>query len=335
MLLTVFILSAPDCAGLRVSPTSALVKKRGLGRLFVQSAVAFTGIFIHLCSSMAQEPPPLDPLVVAPGVLFLRQNDPTANPSTVIVHGTRGILVVDPGFQNVVPRLVSIMDSLAADSVPRFVIATHSHPDHMEGFAALRGVAVGLATPQSLRRLASADLGDGATLAADALPQVVFQDSLIVDLGGIHARLFPPPLPCGHTDGDLFVYIPEARVLCAGDFFFANRLPIVDSDLGGSLAGYLGSIRMLGTMLPAETIVIPGHGTFAPEAVRTWKLADWVEWSHTIENAATYVRKRLAEGISVEDLSQEEPPEAIATLVVRPRFVKWERWVSFIANEPR
>ena len=40
-------------------------------------------------------------------------------------------------------------------------------------------------------------------------------------------------LPRAHTDGDLYVHIPERNVLVTGDLFVVDRYPVVDVDTGG------------------------------------------------------------------------------------------------------
>lgn len=60
----------------------------------------------------------------------------------------------------------------------------------------------------------------------------------------------------GHTDADLFVWLPESRTVFTGDIVFADRL------LGlrpGTATQWIGSLEYLRDEIDPET-VIPGHG---------------------------------------------------------------------------
>ncbi len=58
-----------------------------------------------------------------------------------------------------------------------------------------------------------------------------------------------------HTDGDIYVWIPERRVLFAGDLVFHGGTPFA---LFGSIEGTLRAIDVLEALEPA--VMVPGHG---------------------------------------------------------------------------
>jgi glyoxylase-like metal-dependent hydrolase (beta-lactamase superfamily II) len=71
-------------------------------------------------------------------------------------------------------------------------------------------------------------------------------------------------LGSGHTDGDLVAYVPNRKLLIAGDLFNGLTEPNVDTANGGSLRGIEAALeRML--ELDFERVV-PGHGDLSDRA---------------------------------------------------------------------
>lgn len=87
------------------------------------------------------------------------------------------------------------------------------------------------------------------------LPTITFTDNYSLDLGGLTAELinFGP----AHSPGDISVWIPEEKVLIAGDIAFHERMLGIFPDI--STADWLTSFDK---MMALEAIhVIPGHGS--------------------------------------------------------------------------
>ena len=61
-----------------------------------------------------------------------------------------------------------------------------------------------------------------------------------------------------HTSGDLFVYLPDQKIVFAGDIHLTNsgRFPVIK--IGGSSLGWIASMKAM-LALDADTYV-PGHG---------------------------------------------------------------------------
>jgi glyoxylase-like metal-dependent hydrolase (beta-lactamase superfamily II)/rhodanese-related sulfurtransferase len=100
-----------------------------------------------------------------------------------------------------------------------------------------------------LRR--SRDKGMGTRLA---LPDETFEDRRILDLGGTRIELLH--LGPAHSPGDISVWLPDQRLVIAGDIAFHQRLLPVFEDT--DTAAWLETWETFAG-LGAE-IVIPGHG---------------------------------------------------------------------------
>src|SRR4051812_33078025 len=112
-----------------------------------------------------------------------------------------------------------------------------------------------------------------------------------MSLPGLGLRVELLHLGPGHTAGDTVVWLPDQRVLFAGDLVFSGVTPFV---LMGSLDG---SLRVLDRLRALEPLhVVPGHGPLGgPELLDT--NADYLRW------VAELARMGSGAGIAPLDLA--------------------------------
>jgi hydroxyacylglutathione hydrolase len=149
---------------------------------------------------------------------------------------TGACAVIDPG--NETDRIVAVIGDNGY--APRYIINTHGHHDHTSGNAALKAV---LGVPVARYP------GSGATAPID----IPLADGDIIPLGDLRFTVI-------HTPG----HIPDAVcLLLAGHLFTGDTLFVGDvgrSDLpGGDFNGLIASLEKLVSMIPEETIILPGH----------------------------------------------------------------------------
>lgn len=89
-----------------------------------------------------------------------------------------------------------------------------------------------------------------------APPTLTFGDMIALHVGGLRLELLH--VGPAHTTGDVAVWIPDRKVLFAGDVVMAGATPFC---LMGSVAGSLTAVRRL-RELGAE-MVVTGHGPVA------------------------------------------------------------------------
>ncbi|MFX1570613.1 MAG: MBL fold metallo-hydrolase [Promethearchaeota archaeon] len=87
-------------------------------------------------------------------------------------------------------------------------------------------------------------------------PNITFKGGCVIhgDKSNVHMRAFSK----AHTDGDVIVYIPEERVLFAGDLLFARIEPWLGS---GNPEGWISTNNEIMTL--DFKVVVPGHGELA------------------------------------------------------------------------
>ena len=159
----------------------------------------------------------------------------------------------------------------------RYIVYTHSHPDHSNGASmvpdadviAHREAAAELQRPQPVpphvfERFVRGDIQPRP-------PTVVFDDSLTLHAGDHTVRIVHPG-DTAHTKGDAYVWLPESRVLFAGDLIFHGGTPFL---MSGSPRGWLAALDGLRALQPE--VIVPGHGDIGgPELID--EVADYLRF---------------------------------------------------------
>lgn len=282
-------------------------------------------------SGRADDAAPVDIVSLRDGIWMLRTNTPLGNPSTVVATGSDGVLVVDPNFRDASAPLLHAISELSPRPI-RWIVTTHHHGDHSEGLETFPSDAIRLAPDGQLPHLRTGAIVAGERpIEASSLPHLTFRDRVTLELGGITAELIA--LPAGHTDGDTVVWFPDARVLVAGDHLFLERFPIIDVDDGGDLDGYLANMQWMIDTFPEDTLVVPGHGTFPPDAARAASLDDLRAELEALRRSIDIVRGRLAAGLDGDAIVAAGLPSEIEVLGRKPRYVSTERWLQFLTAQ--
>jgi glyoxylase-like metal-dependent hydrolase (beta-lactamase superfamily II) len=196
--------------------------------------------------------------------------------------GEDGILVVDSLTVATEGSLVAAIRTLS-DKPIRWVINTHSHPDHTGGNAVLaragRYIAAGnirSGSGASVFTFESAMMRMDAETGKDAAPKDARPtDSYFVKSKDMFFNGEPVQIlhqPAAHTDGDSLVVFRHSDVVVTGDVFTPQRYPVIDFGEGGTINGLIAGLNhILDLTVPAlnqegGTMVIPGHGHLCDEA---------------------------------------------------------------------
>lgn len=86
----------------------------------------------------------------------------------------------------------------------------------------------------------------------------------VIALGGLRIHVIHTP---GHTPGGICLHLPQEKTLFSGDTLFRGSLG--RTDLGGNILQEVSSIRCKILTLPADTLILPGHG---PQTDVAWEL---------------------------------------------------------------
>ena len=206
--------------------------RRSVLRAGIGAAIGLSGL--HSLDALAAA----DPAVTALGERLHLISGLGGN--VLALRGDEGFLLVDSGAPSQVKKLQSSLKALAKGAQVRTVINTHWHLDQTggnDGFGGAGATIVAhakaqqrMATPQYLPK-------EDRYLAPrrkEALPTSVFYDNGKLEFGGEkveYGYLLEP-----HTDGDLYVYFPQANVLAVG----GAASPQLDPELAWFEGGWLG-----------------------------------------------------------------------------------------------
>ena len=243
------------------------------------------------------------------------------------VIGDEGVLVIDSLRSPSQGRELREDVRRVTDRPVRYLLNTHYHWDHTSGNQEYAGIPIVAHTNcrEELR-----DRGEEALLRAAerfpesaeelravrvTLPDLTFDNRITLHLGRpVELRYFGR----GHTGGDVVAWLPEQRVLFAGDLLAARMAPAM---MDAYIREWIEVVERLEELNAA--VVVPGHGYLAanpelkeerafltaiwarasaahrsgqPEeqAERALKLEPWAGWPR-IEGAGIGLRRALRE----------------------------------------
>jgi cyclase len=161
-----------------------------------------------------------------------------AGGNVLLVKGPRGVVVIDSGDAAHASDLFDLVRDYGDGKLPLALFNTHWHWDHTGANERFGKAGVPILAHENTKLW----LGMEFTVAREqrdyqprprlALPtQTFFRGTQKFDAAGLELQY--GWLPRAHTDGDLYVHIPERNVLVTGDLFVADRYPVVDVDTGG------------------------------------------------------------------------------------------------------
>jgi glyoxylase-like metal-dependent hydrolase (beta-lactamase superfamily II) len=143
----------------------------------------------------------------------------------------------------------------------RKVLETHGHWDHIQAVPAVRdaGYEVGVTAADS-SMLPSYDF--------------VLSDEAAIDVGRLRLRTIATP---GHTAGSMCFRLEGSPVLFSGDTLFPGG-PGATKLAGGDFPTIIRSIEdRLFSGLPADTLVLPGHGSDTTIGAESPHLQEWID----------------------------------------------------------
>jgi cyclase len=249
-----------------------------------------------------------------------------------LISGSGVSLLVDTLFD--LPCTREMLDGMAAvtDGHPiTTVVNTHSDGDHYFGNQLLAAQGAEIIASQAAADLMTQDAVDeiaammqlpGPTgefarkiLAAfdfrgieSTGPTRTFSGEYQIDVGGREVRLIQ--VGPAHTSGDTLVYVPDAKMLYAGDILFIGGTPIV---WAGPPQRWVEACDLI---LDLDVgMIVPGHGSVTDKT-----------GVHQVRNYLSYVidetTKRFEEGLSLDAAIQSLAQGEYADMPERGRIAQ-------------
>lgn len=178
------------------------------------------------------------------------------NCNSFYIGGNVGALI-DPGLSRYVPNLLEQMeqDGISRSDI-RYVINTHSHPDHYEGSILFNDSDVKIALHEKEMDFMKEGGASIYSLFGMKPPDVKIHLVLKegeISLEGEPFEIFLVP---GHSPGSVALYWPARKAIFSGDVIFYQN--VGRSDFPGGSGYYLKQSIMALAKLDAE-MLFPGH----------------------------------------------------------------------------
>jgi glyoxylase-like metal-dependent hydrolase (beta-lactamase superfamily II) len=242
-----------------------------------------------VCALSAQAEKPLSPDAVAKPLMQAKQ----VVPHVYYVQGMSEMgssanqnFISNAGFV-VTPAGVVVIDALGSPELGRRLLAeiakvthkrihtvvlTHYHADHIYGLQVFKDLGAHIVAHGAAREYLNSDTARLRLEASrqelwpwvDEKTHLVPADEWLhgpktLTVGGVRFEI--QPVGPSHTAEDLVVYLPQHKVLFAGDLVFRNRIPFVGQ------ADSRHWIEAMQSLLKFDTRwVVPGHGPISNDA---------------------------------------------------------------------
>jgi cyclase len=251
----------------RVAQTGGMASAPGR-RVFLQSLLGAVpllaaGAAMDLATPLAAAAQSYDPLGVMPLGTGARLVS-GAGGNVVVVSGGDGVLLVNGGAAEHSVALLGAIKQGTGGRPVEILFNTDWHPSHSGSNAALAATGTRIIAHEHTKQYLGAELfvdWENRTykpLPARALPTQTFQAAGSMIFGGV--RVEYAPLGQAHTDGDIYVFLPDANVLVVGDVLSVGKYPIADYTTGGWLGGLANATKTLVDLANDDTRVVPAHG---------------------------------------------------------------------------
>lgn len=215
---------------------------------------------------------------VAPNVYYvqgLSEMGSSANQNFISNAGfivtPKGVVVIDAlGSPELARRLVAEIAKVTRQPI-HTVIVSHYHADHIYGLQVFKDLGARVVAHAAARDYLTSETAQLRLQVSrqDLWPWIDEKTRLIaadqwlqgpheMDVGGV--RLMLHPVGPSHTAEDLVVYLPQQKVLFAGDVVFRNRIPYVGQ---ADSQHWITAIRDL-QKFDARWLV-PGHGPISDD----------------------------------------------------------------------
>jgi cyclase len=229
-----------------------------------------------------------------------------AGGNVTIAVGTDGIIMVDTQFAPMHDKLVAAIKQISPLPIKQIII-THFHGDHTGGIAAFQNDGAIAISQDNIRlRLAAGGNKNGTTgqsqppAPAGGVPKQTYSGgSMTIEVGGRKAIV--THVYNAHTDGDSYVYFPDANVLCTGDVMNNNhRYQQVDFANGGDIRGMIRGTNAWLQVANDNTKVVVGHGPLATKA-------NVAEYNAMVKTARERIEKLVKEGKTEAEVVAAKP----------------------------
>jgi cyclase len=187
-----------------------------------------------------------------------------AGGNVVVVSSDEGAAMVNGGLRDHAAELSRTVSEIARRKPVQYLFNTDWHAEHTGSNELLGSAGAQIVAHENTKQYLSNDIFvDWQNRTFKALPKPAWptRTSYAADKMTVgRERVEFGPLGPAHTDGDIYVFFPDANILVAGDVLAVGTYPIADYISGGWLVGLMTATKTLLDLANDQTRVIPGAG---------------------------------------------------------------------------
>jgi glyoxylase-like metal-dependent hydrolase (beta-lactamase superfamily II) len=223
-----------------------------------------------------------------------------------VAVGTDGIIMVDTQFAPLSDKIKAAIKEISPLPI-KYIINTHFHGDHTGGNANFqKDGAIVIAQDNIRLRLTAGSNKNGTTgnvqppAPAGGVPKETYTGGTkTIEVGGRKAIL--NHVYNAHTDGDTWVYFPDANVIATGDVMNnRHRYQQIDFANGGDIRGMIRGTDAWLALADDNTKVVVGHGPLANKK-------NIAEYNGMVKEARDRIEKLIKEGKSEAEVVAAKP----------------------------
>ena len=271
-------------------------------------------------ASLAQTASALTPVQLTPSVWYVHGLTALGSPANqnfisnagFIVTG-QGVVVIDAlGSPALAQQLVAAIGKVTPQPITH-VIVTHYHADHVYGLQVFKALGARILAHGSARSYLNSDTARLRLQASrqelapwvDAKTELVEADEWLVTdrefkIGEMQLQI--KHVGPAHTPEDLVVYLPQQKLLFAGDLVFRARIPFVGQADSRRWIAALDDLLALDTRL-----IVPGHGPVSESAREDLQLTrDYLRYLRNAMGQAAKNMDPFEEAYAATDWSRFE-----------------------------
>jgi len=222
-----------------------------------------------------------------------------------IAVGTDGIIMVDTQFATLSDKIKAAIKEISPLPI-KYIINTHFHGDHTGGDANFQKDGAIVIAQDNIRLRLAGGTVNGTTgnktppVSGDAIPKETYTGGeKTIEVGGRKAILHH--VNNAHTDGDTWVYFPDANVICTGDVMNnLHRYQQVDFANGGDIRGMIRASNDWLKLANDNTKIVVGHGPLANKA-------SVATYNEMVKTARERIEKLVNEGKTEAEVVAAKP----------------------------
>jgi cyclase len=181
--------------------------------------------------------------------------------NVTVAVGKDAVVIVDTQITAMDDKLKAAIRAISPLPI-KYLINTHYHAEHSGGNADFQKDGATIVAQENTRARLATEIARRPLENLDALPTLTYKDEKTVAVGD--RTLLLTHAPSAHSDGDTWVYLPDANVMATGDTFTnTGKYPTIDYNSGGSVDGMIRAVDSFIGLSDDSTKIVPGHGEVA------------------------------------------------------------------------